>query len=89
MIGFHTRFRKRPTLYGGVGAIEVLFKVEVEEIVDEGVAKTVAAVAVGGSKTCLPSSRTDGSGNRRGETLVASPDPQPARGQGKVIEWSP
>ena len=89
MIGFHTRFRKRPTLYGGVGAVEVLFNAEVEEDVDEGGVKTAVAAVGGDSKTCLPCSRTDGSGNRRGETSVALPDPQPACGQGKVIEWSP
>ena len=72
-----------------MGVVEALFKVEVEEIGDEDVVKIVAAVAVGGSKTGLPSSRTVGSGNRRGETVVASPDPQPRLGQGMVMEWSP
>ena len=86
----HTRFAKRPSLYRVVGATEVLFRAEVEGLVEEVGVKIVVAVAVGELfKTCPPGSRAAGSGNRHGETAVALPDPQLARGQGMVSAWSP
>ena len=47
-------------------------------------------VAVGDtSKTAFPSSRLAGSGSRRWESAVASPDLQDNLGQGRVREWLP
>ena len=55
-----------------------------------GIGELGVDVAVGDtSKTGFPSVRLAGSGSRRWESAVASPDLQDNFGQGRVNEWLP